>query len=82
MRREEQIVKQATFDNNSYLDNNYYAFKRGVKWADENPKDGLISIDKVCELLENIDFDMTYWNSEDGFNKEQFIKDFRKAIEE
>ena len=23
----------------------------GIEWADENPKKGLVSIDKVCELL-------------------------------
>ena len=28
------------------------AFKAGVKWADEHPKDGLVSIDEVCEYLE------------------------------
>ena len=28
-------------------------FIAGVKWADENPKGGLVSIDRVCEWLEN-----------------------------
>lgn len=25
----------------------------GIKWADEHPKEGLISIDKACEYLES-----------------------------
>lgn len=33
-----------------------HAFIYGAKWADEHPKEGLVSIDKVCEWLrENID---------------------------
>lgn len=26
--------------------------KFGLRWADENPKEGLVSIDKVCEWIE------------------------------
>lgn len=37
---------------------------------------------KVCEWLKDIDFDMEYWNNTDGFCKELFINDFRKAMEE
>ena len=29
------------------------SFIAGAKWADENPKDGMVSLDKVCEWLEN-----------------------------
>lgn len=29
------------------------AFIDGAKWADEHPKQGLISIDKACEWLES-----------------------------
>jgi hypothetical protein len=39
-------------------------------------------IDKACEWLSDIDFDMEYWNSENGFSKEEFIEDFKKAMEE
>ena len=42
-------------------------------------------IDKACEWLEDIDYVMQYQYSEDGctfFNKDKFIIDFRKAMEE
>lgn len=39
-------------------------------------------IEKACEWLSDIDFDMEYWNFENGFSKEKFIEDFKKAMEE
>lgn len=39
-------------------------------------------IKKACEWLEDTNFDMEYWNSEEGFCKTKFINDFRKALEE
>lgn len=39
-------------------------------------------IEKACEWLSDIDFDMEYWNFENGFSKEEFIEDFKKAMEE
>ena len=39
-------------------------------------------INKACEWLSDIDFDMEYYNYEDGFSKEQFIEDFKKKIED
>lgn len=39
-------------------------------------------IEKACEWLSDTDFDMKYWNSENGFCKEEFIEDFKKAMEE
>lgn len=41
--------------------------------------------DKTCEWLEDINFEREYQYSNDGytfFNKEKFINDFRKAMEE
>ena len=35
MNREEQIEQDAFLDKNSFVDDNYYAFKRAVEWADE-----------------------------------------------
>lgn len=54
-------------------------FEEGAKWADKT------MIDKACEWLDNIDFEMEYHYSDDGytfFNKESFINDFHKAMEE
>jgi hypothetical protein len=68
----------------------------GAKWADDNQpcmakiqKDYELLfllkkrelIKKACKWLEDIDFDMEYWNSEEGFCKGEFINDFRKAME-
>lgn len=48
--------------------NRNYAFEEGAKWADSNPKNGLVSIDKVCAYLEmRID--------------EYIIRDLHKAME-
>lgn len=48
-----------------------------AKWADENPKKGLISIDKVCELLKKHIIMRGY---EDV--KIEWIEQFRKIMEE
>lgn len=39
-------------------------------------------IEKACEWLSDTDFDMEYWNSENGFSKEEFIYDFKRKMEE
>lgn len=55
------------------------AFEEDAKWADKT------MIDKACEWLEDINFEKMYQYSEDGytfFDKESFINDFRKAMEE
>jgi len=60
MTREEQIIAKASKDseiyykvNDNYGDCFHGGFIDGAKWADENPKQGLISIDKACEWLES-----------------------------
>lgn len=54
----------------------YEGFIEGAKWADRT------ILDKVCKWVDDIDFDMEYWNCEDGFCKEMFINAFKKAMEE
>lgn len=54
-------------------------FEEGAKWADKT------MIDKICEWLEDMDFEFEYQYSEDGFvffDKEKFINDFRKTMKE
>ena len=62
MTREEQIEKAEIkyFDETRFdgCDNvgeaaKTAAFIAGAKWADEHPKGGLVSLDKVCEWLDN-----------------------------
>ena len=86
MTRENDIIN-AAWDYFQDLDSHHFhllphcnpqtdAFEAGAKWADET------MIDKACDWLEDTDFDMEYWNSEEGFCKRDFIEDFRKAMEE
>ena len=51
------------------------AFEEGVKWADENPKKGLVDIDEVCEWLNDHldDYGHDYYD--------YLIADLRKKME-
>jgi hypothetical protein len=40
-------------------------FREGAKFADKT------MLDRACEWLDDIDFDMEYWNQENGFCKEK-----------
>lgn len=55
------------------------AFIDGAKWADENPKDGMVSLDKVEKYLrENI---ILYVWATDLDKREEWFHNFRKAME-
>lgn len=63
----------------------------GIEWADEHPKQGLISINKACEwlkdeLFEDVAEPNPYYYSDvksKTYNfLENFIEGFRKAMEE
>lgn len=69
------------------------AFTKGAEWADENPKEGLVSIDKVCEWLKNnvyeytsvVNHDTEETNVElttDFKSFDEFIDAFSKAMKE
>ena len=84
MTREEQIKQQADKYNSEDLGEDIIsiiieriAFIEGAKWADANPKKGLISIDKVCELLKKHINIHGFENA-----KIEWIKQFRKVMEE
>ena len=52
----------------------------GAKWADKNPKDGMVSLDKVEKYLrENI---ILYVWATDLDKREEWFRDFRKVMEE
>ena len=78
-----------------YICNDEYdftiGFECGAKWADENPKAGLVSIDKVCGLLKtNIDKYTTIktigcdgaWVWREIFMTDKGLEEFRKAMED
>ena len=77
MNRKEQIEQAALLDKNAFVDDNYYAFKRAVEWADDHPNEGMVSIDKVCELLKK---HIIIRGFEDV--KIEWIEQFRKVMEE
>ena len=43
----------------------------GISWADENPKEHLVSIDKICDYLKSL----TYQDYAGG-PKERYVDDF------
>ena len=49
-----------------------------TKWADEHPKEGLVSIDKACEWLEYVNLD--YYQIREGVFSRELVEDFRKAM--
>ena len=86
MTREEQIEKAEIkyFDGTRFDGCDYVgeaaktaAFIAGANWADENPKEGLVSVDKVCELLKK---HIIIHGFEDV--KIEWIEQFRKVMEE
>lgn len=52
------------------------AFEAGAEWEHKR------LIEKACKWIDSIDFDMRYWNSEDGVCVGDFIEDLRKIMEE
>lgn len=79
MAREEQIENFANsqVDCEFFNENTYNGILISAKWADENPKEGLVSIDKACEYLESkLKSRIGYYSA---YN---FTNDFRKAMEE
>ncbi len=52
------------------------SFIAGAEWEHKR------LIEKVCKWIDSIDFDMRYWNQEDGVCVCDFIDDLRKTMEE
>ena len=74
MTRKEEI-QQTAKENYSGYSERRLGFIAGANWADKT------MLDRACEWLNDTDFDMEYWNQENGFCKEEFITDFRQAME-
>ena len=64
-----------------------WACKQMVEWADEHPKKGMVSLNKVCDMLyamlttQDIN-DYDYVTSPAYDNVVDFVEDFRKSWEE
>ena len=90
MTRKEQIENFANsqVDCEFFDEKIYNSILLGAKWADEHPKEGLVSIDKVCEYLDNVLYEVVSGISGlpdvmsiENTTMEDFIKNFRKAME-
>lgn len=63
------------------------AFEEGAEWADEHPKEGLVSLDKACEWLwneiyERIDDSDIRESLYDDNYRATLVAAFREAMEE
>lgn len=106
MTREEQIKQKAKEIGQKYFPDEHniwargnieakyaeFAFIEGVGYADKNPKEGLVSLNKVCEWLKNnvyeytsvVNHDTEETNVElttDFESFDEFINAFHKAME-
>ena len=81
MTREEQIENFANsqVDCEFFNENLYNGILIGAKWSDENPKERLVSIDKACRWLKE-NANPVFYNG-NGWTTEEFIENFRKAME-
>jgi hypothetical protein len=87
MRREEEIKKYAEekcmLYNNIGFDGDIYSLiTETINWADENPKEGLVSIDKVCKYLESLVYQEFAGAPLERVFDEYAIKQFREVMEE
>ena len=97
MEREKQLINAAEnyYKDSDFKDLKILHFMNGANWADENPKEGLVSIDEACEWLSKIlyihkeEIEDKHWNITNTFewvtsdydSVIDFIDDFRKAME-
>lgn len=81
MSREEQFKEYLKVRNIPIDSLEADSIMEGIEWADEHPKDGLVSIDKVCEWLKNNTW-VLYKKNEYEVEIKNLLNDFRKAMEE
>lgn len=90
MTREEEIKAKAQELLPDIMDDEYpyrselaHGFIAGAKWADEHPKDGLVSIDKACEWLRyNVEKYMRSIGVCMYFDVINCVKNFKHEVEE
>lgn len=81
MTREEQL-KEYLKERNIPIDSlEANSIREGAKWADENPKEGLVSLDKACKWLGNRDVMEKILHCRTSLI-DDYVKAFRKAMEE
>lgn len=91
MTREKQIERAwLGYAIQSYHRYDEKSFKEGVEWADKNPKDGMVSLEDVCDFLNDhlytdtstgdYDYGQEYIRSDFG-NASDLIFALRKVLE-
>lgn len=77
-------IKTVAYEKDRELCSSYQSFVLGAVWADEHPCQGLVDINNVCDYLDRL----LYYDEHDGMLKcnftsfDEFIEDFRKAMED
>jgi hypothetical protein len=91
MTREEEIEKaiEEEFEDHLFEDECDYImqsskFKKGILWADQNPKKGLWDANKVIKWLQDNADSHTWYDEFEGESgmTDNFIEDLQKAMEE
>ena len=83
MTREEQINQTAISEQRGLMESYDWrcGFISGAKWSDEHPKEGLVSIDKVCEYLKSLVYQEFGGGPLERTFSDEDIEDFRKVME-
>lgn len=75
MTREEEIEQQALLDEDGYVEHNYYAFKRGVEWADKNP-----DAKRIYTKKQLMDMGFSFTTNGDIVTPDQLNEDLKKYL--
>lgn len=75
MTREEEIEQQALLDEDAYVEHNYYAFKRGVEWADKNP-----DAKRIYTKKQLMDMGFSFTTNGDIITPDQLNEDLKKYL--
>ena len=82
MTREEQFKEYLKVRNIPIDSLEADSIMEGIEWADEHPKDGLVSIDKVCKYLESLVYQEFPGAPLERLISDEMIENFEKTMEE
>lgn len=80
IRREEEIVQQSIKEFPRFAERRV-GFIAGATWSDENPKEGLVDINKAAEWLQDNTMSSLCLDLGNTQLVREFIDDFKKAME-
>ena len=85
--RDEEILNASTVyhEEQCHCDGWNYDCIEGAEWADQHPRKGLWDAEKVCKCLYEKVIDITYLNEDntnEHYDKDEFIGDLCKAMED